>query len=288
MAITPDGRGYTLVGADGSTFPFGTATFQGTFGGGLLGSPVVAVASLPGHVAAGPTIEFQGYPVYDEYGGYYYYAGGNQYVSASGASVQICQAAPDIGNISSPDSVGHSLTEMAVGNGPETDYVEFISITQQLETTPTLWMTWWYNGNFQGSSGFVQLSQTVLNGMNLPVGSTASYSVLQSDSRWNFYYDGQLVGYFPDSLWNNTFTAAEQVQVFGEVEAFTSTPPHGQMGDGLFGQAAGAATVNGYQLFGSTQPAGFGNEYATETTPDYYDTSGLTATSFRYGGPGAS
>jgi hypothetical protein len=288
MAVTPDGDGYTLLGADGSTFPFGTATFQGTLAGGLLGSPVVAVVAIAGQVAKGQPIEFTGYPVLDEFGGYYYYAGANQYAVASGASVQICQADPDIGNVSSPDSVGHSLTEMAVGNGAGSDYIEFISITQQFDSGPTLWMTWWDNGNFQGSDGFVQLSPTILNGMNLPVGSTASYAVLQSDSRWDFYYDGQLVGYFPDSLWNDTFTVAGEVQVFGEVQANNSAPPQGQMGNGVFGDQAGSATVNGYQLFGSRPPAGFGQEYATETTPDYYDTSGLTPTSFRYGGPGAT
>lgn len=184
-------------------------------------------------------------------------------------------------------TVGHSLTEIAL-SGPEPgDYVEFISESLWPGGQPWLSTTWWLDGSFEGIPGFVQVSRTIHPGMRLAAGSTASYAIEQAANRWNYYYDGQLVGYFPDALWHGVFTSVTHVQVFGEVETAATTPA-AEMGDGQFAEEAGAATVNGYQLFGSATSAAFTVAYETETTPWYYDVEPVTATSFRFGGPGAS
>jgi hypothetical protein len=285
MAPTPDGQGYTLVGADGGTHPFGTATFQGTFAGGLLGDPVVATAAvLAGKSAPPPPVT--GTPVVKYSFGDFYYAGGSQTVSTLGASAQICQAEPHIGSSSDPDSVEHSLTEIAVQGAASGDIVELISMVIQPDPQPTLVVNWWRYGRNAGSAGYVQVSQTITNGMNLPVGSTGAYSIEQAGGRWDFYYDGQLMGYLSDSLWDGTFTQAATVQVFGEVQTY-GAPPGGQMGNGQWGDHLGAAVVDGYQLLGSRETAAFDNLYATRTAPPYYAAAGINATSFRYGGPGA-
>ena len=48
MAVTPDGRGYWEVAADGGVFAFGDAPFLGSMGGRALDRPVVAMAATPG------------------------------------------------------------------------------------------------------------------------------------------------------------------------------------------------------------------------------------------------
>jgi hypothetical protein len=288
IAATPDGRGYTLVGADGSTYPFGSATFQGTFAGGLAANPVSAVAAVPGTPALSPLATVLTYGITQYPYGDYYYAGAEQWpylgTGATGASVQMCQANPVFGPAG---TVGHSLTEMALSGPASGDYLEFISISTN--SGPWLWTTWWLDGQFQGSSGFVQVSKTIVSGMSLTVGSTASYAVEQAGGRWNYYYDGQFVGYFPDSLWSGAFTNVTHVQVFGEVSTTLGTAPDAQMGDGILGWQAGSAIVNGYQLFGSSTRAAFTDAYETATYPDYdYAVGPITSTSFGYGGPGAS
>ncbi|SHE42961.1 hypothetical protein SAMN02745225_00584, partial [Ferrithrix thermotolerans DSM 19514] len=44
IASTPDGMGYTLVGADGGTFNFGDANFYGSLAGEHLNAPVVGIS----------------------------------------------------------------------------------------------------------------------------------------------------------------------------------------------------------------------------------------------------
>lgn len=46
MAVTPDGGGYWLVGADGGVFTFGDAPFNGSMGGQHLDAPVVGIAGF--------------------------------------------------------------------------------------------------------------------------------------------------------------------------------------------------------------------------------------------------
>jgi len=47
MAVTPDGKGYWLVGADGGVFAFGDAMFYGSLGATRLNGPVVAITATP-------------------------------------------------------------------------------------------------------------------------------------------------------------------------------------------------------------------------------------------------
>jgi hypothetical protein len=47
MAVTPDGKGYWLAGADGGVFATGDAVFRGSLGAVSLSAPVVAMAGTP-------------------------------------------------------------------------------------------------------------------------------------------------------------------------------------------------------------------------------------------------
>jgi hypothetical protein len=47
MAVTPDGKGYWLVGADGGVFANGDAPFEGSLGAVNLTGPIVAMAATP-------------------------------------------------------------------------------------------------------------------------------------------------------------------------------------------------------------------------------------------------
>jgi hypothetical protein len=282
MAATPDGHGYTLMAADGGAFTYGDATFQGSLAGGLLGSPITSVAALPAGVASSPASTVFTVPVNEVDYNYFYYAGGQQRgLSASGASAQICQSDPF-------PSASHSLTEIDISDPSDQQIVELICDVNPNHTSPYLQATWWLDGQFQAAVGFVQVSRTILNGIPLPVGSTASYAINQSKDRWNLYYDGQLMGYFPDSLWHGTFTTVAEIQVFGEVDAGGFPQPLGQMGNGAYGHDPAAANVDGYQTFGETAPAHLSEYYTAppSSTPPYFDIGSPTATSFRYGGPG--
>ena len=293
LASTPSGSGYWLTGADGGIFAFGDATFQGSFAGGLLPSQVIGIVSYPSTATAGSPVQVQssGTSTFQD-GADYYYAGAGQVVTAAGASVQMCAASPG-----TPSWDPHTLTELAVTLDPSgLNYIEIgweASSAEYGDLAPHLFVDRWNNGVpancglFDNQScGFVEVSTSLWPNMDVPIGITASYAVEHLGQQWNLYFDGQLLGYFPDSLWNDAYASTNYLQVFGEVATRPGVTPSIIMGNGLYGHDPGADRVTGYQLLGpGAAPAAF--QWASDSVAASYDIV-ATQTSFAYGGPGGS
>jgi hypothetical protein len=293
MASTPSGAGYWLSGADGGIFAFGDASYQGSFAGGFLPSRTVGIVSIPANTGISPSVLTQSTDTsIFQYGADYYYASAGQTVTAPGASVEMC--ATDAG-LTSVDA--HTLTELAVAFDPSgQNYIEIgwvDSSPDMGDLLPHLFANWWKNGVSQDCSyfrvqvcGFVEVPALAQPIMYVPTGVTASYAVEHVGRQWNCYFDGQLFGYFPDSLWNGASTTMQSLQAFGEVAAHPGTTPSIIMGNGLFARQAGANRVTGYQLLGSSgTPAAF--QFAFDSVGASYDIL-ATQTSFSYGGSGGS
>jgi hypothetical protein len=298
MAASPDGGGYWLTAADGGIFNFGSATFQGSFAGGSVPSPVVGIVARPAGAVTSPPVPASG-PAGPYYGNSpgaapadYYYAGAFQFATVNGASFEMCAAQQLTPALAS----NHSLTELAAANGNALIEIGAEASSQDYGSQiPHLFVARRSNdgvSHFCGERGveliecgLIQVpSFTARVNMTLSVGTTMSFAVEHFDDRWNLYYDGQLFGYFPDTLWNGSFAQINEEQVFGEVAAQVGALPTFIMGNGIFGSQPGADRVTGYQLLGTQDAAGdFAG--ARPAGGGVYDIS-ATATSFAYGGPG--
>ena len=297
LAPVPDGSGYWLSGADGGIFNYGTASFQGSTASGWLPTPIVSVTaptrlgppqSVPvTNPGTGPTV-LQGLD--------YYYAGAQEYSFAgiAGASIQMC-AAPQPGAISGE----HSLTELAVYETADSaaNFIE-VGIDEEpnvyQSTGPHLFVSRWTNGTFYRCADPMHPSQALqecsftptvnTQGANsaIPQGVILSYSVDQQDNNWNVYVDGELIGYFPDSLWNGSFIRIQQLKVYGEVAVPPGTPSLA-MGNGLSGTLAAADHTTGLELLGGRNLAAQ-FQYPFESQADEYAVA-ATTTNLAYGGP---
>ena len=122
-------------------------------------------------------------------------------------------------------------------------------------------------------------ASTVRPGAVLPVGTSKRFGVQHFDGRWWVAYDGQWLGYFPDSLWSNTFTQAETVQYFGEVSG-GSDPACSEMGTGLPVTSVEAARFGTISLIGATSVPLRRNPFNA-----FYGLQLVSDRTFRYGGP---
>ena len=220
------------------------------------------------------------------YGACYDYVNGRQRVDASGASVVMYQARPEIDHA---DVDAHSLQELAVQSADGTQIVEVgWTVDRGLngDTHPHLFVYHWvdqqescYNG-----CGFVPTSHLVKAGMRLAEGTAGVFAIENGHGDWWISYDGLPVGYFPGSLWGGTFTRLGLVQTFGEVAA-KAVPSCDDMGDGRPGSSARSSWIAGFRLIrGAARP--LLDVYST--SPDWYSEGSVRATSFHLGGPGGS
>ncbi len=224
-----------------------------------------------------------------EDGACYYWVGGDQQgLSATGATVSFTQAKPVVG-----PADYHSLTEMAVESSDGQQIVELgwiVADGLNHDTDPNLFVSYWVNGTFgcyNLGCGFVETKGAKIHpGSKLKVGSIGSFKIDFSDDRWNLYYNGASVGYFPESLWTVTFKKANLIQVFGEVAASQTTPPESQMGNGILGSATGSAVIKSFKLHGTTTAADLTSYVLAIHT--VYDDGDTSSTGLKYGGPGAS
>ncbi len=99
---------------------------------------------------------------------------------------------------------------------------------------------------------------------------------------WWVGYNGEWIGYFPDSICNGTLTSAGHLQASGEVTADNWTRPCNDMGTGRYGHDANAASIYGFSLIDSPAAPAL-NVFSTH--PNCYDQGKVTATSLQYGGP---
>jgi neprosin-like protein len=207
--------------------------------------------------------------------------------ATDGASAVIDQAQPIVG----PNDY-HSLVEMAATSSDLKQIVEIgWTVDRRLngDARPHLFVYHWVNGagTCYNACGFVPVSRTVVPGERVQVGKTGTYAIQHSKGKWWTLYNGERVGYFPESLWTRagaSFTRSTYMQVFGEVSAGSSKPCT-QMGDGTFGSAPHGSRIDDVKLAGPTSPMEY-NPY--EPTPKFYDAGTPAKNVYSFGGPGAA
>lgn len=218
------------------------------------------------------------------YGACYNYVSGRQYADASGASVQLWTARPEL---DAADYDAHSLQELAVQSADASQIVEIgWTVDRQLngDLAPHLFVFHWVDGvpTCYNGCGFVPTSTAVTPGMELPSGSLGTFRINHVRDRWELSLDGIMFGYFPDALWQGRYTRLGLVQAFGEV-ASTTAPACDDMGTGKFADSAASSRITGFRLLDSATPVGLS---MLVTSPGLYDDAAVTPSSFRLGGPG--
>jgi len=205
----------------------------------------------------------------------------------AGAGAMLIQADPALG-------IGdaHSLAEIAVQSADEQQIVEIgwtIDPGVNGDLQPHLFSFHWVDGEptCYNACGWVQVSPHKHPGMRVTPGEPHRYEIKLVNDDWWLFYDGEGMGYYPQSRWSGRYKAVGLAQWFGEVAAGVPSPCT-QMGNGKLGAAAGATSFDDLHLFdpgGATAPA-----MATKgalTKAAFYDLGSMTPTSFAFGGPGA-
>jgi hypothetical protein len=186
----------------------------------------------------------------------------------------------------------HSLGEIAVISDRD-DIVEIgwtVDLGLNGDLEPHLFSFHWVRGEptCYNACGWIQVSPDKAPGMRLVPGEAHRFEIRGFNGDWWLFYDGEALGYYPTSIWSETYKLAEEIQWFGEVAAATVTPCT-QMGNSKVGSDAAAATFTDLHIFDQ-----YGNmtaaavEQPTVTDPTLYDIGQLTPTSFGFGGPGAA
>jgi hypothetical protein len=221
----------------------------------------------------------------------YLYAGRHQIMAAdnAGAGATITQADPAIG-------IGdfHSLAEIAVESSDGEQIVELgwtIDFGVNGDLQPHVFSFHWVNGapTCYNACGWVQVSPDKQPGMRVVPGEPHRYEMRLVNDDWWLFYDGEGMGYYPQSEWKSAkgFTTVGLTQWFGEVAAGMASPCT-QMGNGASGADTTAAVFSDLHLF---DLAGIPTPAATEmgalTNPAFYNIGQATPTSFGFGGPGA-
>src|SRR5215510_2068145 len=180
----------------------------------------------------------------------YLYVGMRETVGAhsAGAGATILQADPAVG-------VGdfHSLAEIAVESLNGQQIVELgwtIDAGVNGDLQPRVFAFHWVDGldTCYNACGWVQVSPSKHPGMRIVPGEAHRYEIKLVHGDWWLFYDGEGMGYYPQSLWNGGFAQAALVQWFGEVAA-AMTSPCTQMGNGKLGADASAASYADLHLF---------------------------------------
>ncbi|MBA3453380.1 MAG: neprosin family prolyl endopeptidase [Deltaproteobacteria bacterium] len=234
----------------------------------------------------------KGFPgrVVEHHATIFLYAGYSQETlgASAGGGAKMLQANPAL---AAGDA--HTLGELAVISADGRQIVEIgwhVDLPINNDVQPRLFVFHWVDGEATcyNGCGFVETSTTHRPGMRVTAGQIADYGIELRGSDWWLAYQGVDLGYFPGSLWPSGFTAAGNVQWFGEI-AGERAEPCTEMGTGIRGATAGAATMTDLYL---VRPGGMrvtANAVpGMVTSPALYDIGQLTPSSFAFGGPGAA
>ncbi len=241
----------------------------------------------------------------------YFYAAASTRRATEGTQVRAQISKPEL---ASGDH--HSLFEVAAQSADGKHIVEVgwtVDRALNGDDRPHLFVYHWVDrspGCYNGC-GFVQVDDDIVAGMELPYQAAAPlaapaesltaataaapaegvFAIRHRNRRWWVGYNGVWFGYFPDSLWSNSFTQAGLVQWFGEVAASSSTPCS-DMGTGVLGTEPAATLVSEIALLDKGAPVAPGTISLYNPNRTLYvaeslgaDAAGLGAV--RYGGPGA-
>jgi hypothetical protein len=133
--------------------------------------------------------------------------------------------------------------EMSIVSGANYHLVE-IGLRKFWDAFPRLMISQWAYGTFNDAAGFVRVHGTYAPGMPLTpyYGLAIQHYVRYDAGNWWIWFNDGWVGYFPGSIWANTFTSGNMAHFYGEVfSAASRVPPITDMGNGLFASSASAA-----------------------------------------------
>jgi hypothetical protein len=213
----------------------------------------------------------------------YLYADKYQYGTSDGAFGSYTVERP---SLAAADS--HTLAELAVQSADGQQIVEVgWTVDRGLngDLQPHLFVFHWVNrvASCYNGCGYVQAAgATIVPGQAFTPGEVRYLTIRHTGGNWWIGVDSQMIGYYPDSLWNGTYTKAGLVQWFGEVAA-GSPAPCTDMGNGVL-----ATPTAGAQIFDVGYWSGPAVSLSqTVTNASYYTVAATAANAFRYGGPGA-
>jgi len=212
---------------------------------------------------------------------YFHYAVGAQTAETDGTWANLTIAKPEL---ASGDF--HTLTEIAVESADGQQIVEVgwtVDRTVNGDADPHMFVYYWKDRQptCYNACGFTMYSTTMKPGDTLPVGTAKRFGIQHSGSVWWVAYDSAWIGYFPDTLWDGTYTKGGLAQWWGEVAASSLTPCT-DMGNGLPGATDAAAARIGSISFTNGPEV----KAVTRSTNDYYTVFSASDRTFRYGGTG--
>jgi hypothetical protein len=212
---------------------------------------------------------------------FFNYAVGEQYGDTDGTWANLVIAKPELG----PDEY-HSLAEITVKSADARQIVEFgwtVDRSVNGDDDPHMFVYYWKDKvpTCYNACGFKQYSKTVKPGDTLPVGDSKRFGIQHQDGNWWVAYDSEYIGYFPDKLWDGTYTRGGISQWFGEV-ASSVTTPCSDMGNGLFAEDGNAARVGSISMNNGPEP----KASTWVTNSEWYSVKSLSDRTFRYGGKG--
>ncbi|MEV4637782.1 neprosin family prolyl endopeptidase [Actinoplanes sp. NPDC049548] len=212
---------------------------------------------------------------------YFHYAVGTQTGETDGTWANLSIAKPELNR----DDF-HTLTEIAVQSADGRQIVEVgwtVDRTVNGDADPHLFVYYWKDRqpSCYNACGFEVYSKTIKPGDTLPTGTQKRFGIQHSGNVWWIAYDSEWIGYFPDRLWNGTYTRGGLTQWFGEVAAASSTPCT-DMGNGLPASDGLAARVGSISMTNGPEPRA-----TVRATSDLYSAVSLSDRTFRFGGAGA-
>ncbi|UQU64532.1 neprosin family prolyl endopeptidase [Couchioplanes caeruleus] len=212
---------------------------------------------------------------------YFHYAVGTQVADTDGSWANLSIAKPYLAR-----GDFHTLTEIAVQSADGRQIVEVgwtVDRAVNGDDDPHLFVYYWKDRvpSCYNACGFTMYSSTVKPGDTLPVGTSKRFGIQHFDGVWWIAYDSEWIGYFPDRLWNGTYTRAGLTQWFGEVASATDQPCT-DMGNSLPAGDLSAARIGSISMTNGPVPFP-----AVRTTSPYYSVQSMTDRTFRFGGSGA-
>lgn len=220
------------------------------------------------------------------YGGQYFYGTAYSTQASDGMQAMVTVAAPTLG---AHDD--HTLAELAAQSADGRQIVEVGWIVDRSNATagrPSLFVYHWVDGggSCYNGCGFVQVSSKMRPGDPLTTGGSIAFGILHYKNNWWIGAGTEWVGYFPDSLWKNSFTKTGLMQWFGEV-AGDGSKPCSDMGNGKSASSTDAARFSSVLRYTDVLKTATAGLTTHAPTPNLYTVAAVNDSSFRFGGPGA-
>jgi hypothetical protein len=232
---------------------------------------------------------------------YEYYAGGYQTYNGIGVSADMTQHVPALSEPGDGTAWYDSSALIRAVSADNTAVVEvgwLVSSTINGDGGANAHLfvrkvdhgTGCFNNMGPGSTcGFVPYSGTHTIGMVLtPTTTPQNYVIEHYYGNWWIGYQGDWVGYYPDSAWSTPFTTMGSAGWYGRVGS-TNNHPCADMGNGVYGSSrtGSPAVIKNMNLITSSYTYLTASATAYTTYAPWYNTGPFGGSNFKYGGPGA-